>query len=142
MNSDYSLGVAVFIGIGLWGIITSSLVIVFARKLNANPMQHTKWGALIIVFTVIGIGLVGAIGLIGLFGAFLAFLGGILALVYKPDYQATPQYVTQPPAYGPPIQPTAYQQPTQQPTAHYCIQCGTVVQPSTRFCPNCGKQQD
>lgn len=32
------------IGVGIWFLIASMLVIVFARKLNSNPLEHTKWG--------------------------------------------------------------------------------------------------
>jgi ABC-type transport system involved in multi-copper enzyme maturation permease subunit len=114
----------VYIALGVWMLITSILVIVFARKLNADPMQHTKYGVLIIIFSIIGVG-----GILGL-------IGGILALVYKPiPAGLAPQYQQQP-YYGPPQQ--AYQPP---PQAHPCPQCGTMVQPGVRFCPNCGKQQ-
>jgi hypothetical protein len=105
-------------------LITSILIIVFARKLNSNPLQHSKYGAIILVLSIIGVG-----GLLGL-------IGGILALVYKPQFAgAAPQYAPPPPvAYAP-------QQQYQQQIAHNCPQCGTLVQPGIRFCPNCGKQQ-
>jgi hypothetical protein len=122
---ELSALILVYIAFGIWMLITSILVIVFARRLNANPMQHTKYGLLIIIFSIIGVG-----GLLGL-------IGGILALVYKPiPVGAAPQYAPQQPYYGPPQQ--AYQSPQQ---AHPCPQCGTMVQPGVRFCPNCGKPQ-
>ena len=126
---DYTFTL-IYIVLGAWMFITSILVIVFARKLNANPMQHTKYGALIMVFSIIGLG--------GIFG----LIGGILALVYKPQFAgAAPQYA---PQYAPPPQ-GAYapppQQQYQQQVAHNCPQCGTMVQPGVRFCPNCGRQQ-
>jgi zinc-ribbon domain len=119
-----------WIGLGVWMFISSILVIIFARKLNANPMQHTKYGILIIVFSIISGG-----GILGL-------IGGILALTYKPQFAgAAPQYA---PQYAPPPQ-GAYapppQQEYQQQVAHNCPQCGTMVQPGVRFCPNCGRQQ-
>jgi hypothetical protein len=131
----FGWGYATLLGLGIWMLITSILTIVFAAKLKSNPMEHTKWGALILIFSIIGLG--------GLFG----FIGGILALVYKPQLAGSaPQYAPQPQAYGPPPQATTYgpppQQPAyQQPMAHNCPQCGTLVQPNVRFCPNCGKQQ-
>jgi len=121
---DYTPDVSGFFliwtALGVWMLITSILIIVFARKLNANPMQHSKYGVYIIVLSIIGVG-----GLLGL-------IGGILALVYKPIPvgQAAPQYAPQQPYYGPPPQ-----------QATNCPQCGTMVQPGVRFCPNCGKQQ-
>jgi hypothetical protein len=115
-TSIFGFGWTILIGLGAWMLITSILIIVFASKLKANPMEHSKWGALIIVFSIIGLG--------GLFG----IIGGILALVYKPVIAGAPQ---QPPpqAYGP-----------QQPITRICPQCGRVVNENVKFCPNCGKQ--
>jgi hypothetical protein len=71
-------------------LITSVLIIVFASKLKAHPLEHSKWGALILVFSIIGLG--------GLFG----LIGGILALAYKPILVgAQPQYGAPQQQYGP-----------------------------------------
>ncbi len=119
--TPFGLGWTLLIGLGAWMLITSILIIIFAHRLNSNPIEHTKWGALIIVFSIIGVG-----GLLGL-------IGGILALVYKPILVGAPQqYAPQPQAYGPP--------PQQQPMTRVCPQCGRIVQVNERFCPNCGKQ--
>ena len=123
--SDAEYGFAGFYGLGLiwvvfgvWMFVTSILIIVFARRLNANPMQHSKYGVYIIILSIIGVG-----GLLGL-------IGGILALVYNPQFAgAAPQYAPPP------------QQQYQQQMAHNCPQCGNIVQPGLRFCPNCGRQQ-
>ncbi|MGE5575229.1 MAG: DUF4064 domain-containing protein [Ignavibacteria bacterium] len=119
-----------FFGLGAWMLITSILIIFFSIKLNANPLEHIKWGALILIFSIIGVG-----GLIGI-------IGGILALVYKPILVGTPQQ-----QYGPPSQQPYYgsspQQATyipQQQTTRVCPHCGRIVQANERFCPNCGKQ--
>jgi hypothetical protein len=123
-------GFATYFAVGAWCLITSILVMVFARKLKSNPMQHGKWGALILVFSIIGLGT--------LFG----FIGGILALVYKPIPAGAPtQYAAPPPQqpyYGPPPQQAAYTPP---PQTRVCPQCGTQLQANVRFCPNCGRQQ-
>jgi len=114
------------LGLGIWSLVTSILVIVFAMKLKSNPIEHKKWGALILVFSIIGVG-----GLLGL-------IGGILALVYKPILVgAAPQYMPQQQYYGPPPQQAAYQPPQML----VCQQCGTQMQNNVRFCPNCGRQQ-
>ena len=127
-------GWTIYIGFGAWMLITSILIIAFASKLKANPLEHSKWGALILIFSIIGVG--------GLFG----LIGGILALVYKPVLVgAAPQYAPQQPYYGPQPQQATYQQPPQQyvpqqPITRICPQCGRVVQENLKFCPNCGKQ--
>src|SRR5665647_1951089 len=120
-------------GLALSFLANTILVIVFARKLNANPLEHTKFGALILIFSIIGV------------GGLLAFIGGILALVYKPILVgAQPQYTPQQ-QYGPPSQnyaPLPQQQwgQPQQPITRICPNCGRVVQENLKFCPNCGKQ--
>jgi len=130
---DYGLGLfgfsgTVLLGIGIWTLISSILIMVFASKLNSDPMEHSKWGALILVFSILD-------GL-SLLGALLAFIGGILALVYKPiPISGQPMY--QQPYSAPP--PPAYAQP-QQPITRICPQCGRVVNENTKFCPHCGKQ--
>mgnify|MGYP000126748317 CR=1 FL=1 len=125
----YDLGLGwtwtVYFGLGLWSLITSILIITFARKLKANPMEHTKWGALILVFSIIGVG-----GILGL-------IGGILAIIYKPIPAGAPQYSQQPYYQQPPPQ-QAYQPP---PSMRVCPNCGTQMQNNVRFCPNCGTQQ-
>ena len=134
-GSDIAFGAfgwawTIYIGLGAWMLITSILIIAFALKLNSNPLEHKKYGVLILVFSIIGLG-----GLLGL-------IGGILALVYKPILVGTtPQYAPQPQAYGPSPQPVAYTPQYQQSMAHYCQQCGSSVQSNVRFCPGCGRQQ-
>jgi hypothetical protein len=137
--SDYGSGLfgwswTLLFGIGIWALITSILIAVFAGKLNSNPMGHSKWGALILVFSILGA--------LTLLGALLAFIGGILALVYKPiPISGQPMYQQpygQPQPYTSPP-PPAYA-PNQQPITRICPQCGRVVNENTKFCPHCGKQ--
>ncbi len=121
------IGVA---GLGIWMFVASTLVIIFARNLKANPMEHTKWGALILVFSLLGVG-----GLLG-------FVGGLLTLIYTPVLVGAPQKQYGPPRqpyYGPPPQQTS-DEPQQQSATRVCPQCGRIVQANERFCPNCGKQ--
>jgi hypothetical protein len=121
----FGFGFAVLGGLGIWILICSIVVIVAAQRLRANPLEHSKWGAIILVFSIIG------------GWSILDFIGGILALVYKPILTGAPQqqYVPPPqqPYYGPPQQ-TAYT------STRVCPQCGRVVQDNVKFCPNCGKQ--
>ena len=97
---------AFYFAIGAWCLISSILVFIFASKLKANPLEHGKWGLLILIFSIIGL------------GSILGFIGGILAIVYKPIPAGAPQqYAPQQPYYGPPPQPAAYQHQL-QPHAH------------------------
>lgn len=84
----FNLGWTALLIYGIWMLITSVLIIIFARKLKANPVEHTKWGILIIIFSIIGVGTI--IGLIG----------GVLALAYKPIIAQAPQSMPQQ-QYGP-----------------------------------------
>jgi len=124
-TTAFGWGWGLLVGLGAWMLITAILIIVFAVKLNNKPLEHSKWGALILVFSIIGLG--------GLFG----LIGGILALTYKPIMVgAQPQYAPQQ-QYGP---PPGYTQPPPQQITRICPQCGRVVPENIRFCPNCGKQ--
>lgn len=119
----FGWGWTTLLGLGAWMLITSILIIVFARRLNANPMEHSKYGALILVFSIIGV------------GGLLAFIGGILALVYKPIPAGGQPY-----GYAP-QQPYAPQpQYAPQNITRICPKCGRVVNESTKFCPHCGNQ--
>jgi hypothetical protein len=117
----FGWGWSIFIGLGIWTLISSIMIIIFAIKLKANPIEHTKWGILILVFSIIGLG-----------GGILALIGGILALVYNPTPPGTAQQ------YNPP--PQTYAPPPQKTATIACPQCGRIVDSNQKFCPNCGKQ--
>jgi len=103
-------------GVGFWSLICGIIVVVAAVKLNSNPMEHTKWGVIILVFSIIGL------------GSLLGLIGGILALVYKPQAFA-------------PQRPIAWTQQTgSQVITRICPQCGRVLSEEIKFCPYCGKE--
>jgi hypothetical protein len=68
---DFYFGTFILAGIGLWVLIASVILIAAAVKLNANPLDHSKWGAVILIFSI---------GLLSILG----IIGGILALTFKP----------------------------------------------------------
>jgi hypothetical protein len=158
------------IGIEVWIMVSAILVIVGGSRLRSHPASHTKWGVVILLFSIIGIALMAdAIpywnGFVGLIAAILGIVGGILALAFKPVYAAQP-----PPQYQQPYPqqpyPTQQQAPYQQPYAQppppqqayppqqpppqsayppqqikrFCPNCGRVIDENVKFCPNCGKQ--
>ncbi len=99
--------------LGAIGTILGILTIVFAILLGMHPGNHTMYGALIVVFSIIS--WITAFG--GFFiGFLLALIGGILALTFKPTA------------------PVVWQQPVQR----VCPKCGRVVDPNVKFCPACG----
>jgi hypothetical protein len=59
-------------GLGIWGLIASAIIIVSAVNLKSNPWEHTKWGVIILVFSIIGL------------NSIVGLIGGVLALVYEP----------------------------------------------------------
>ena len=103
--------------IGFWIIISSIIVIVSAQRLMSEPMEHTKWGTIILIFSIIGI------------GSLLGLVGGILALVYRPIPLGAQE------ASGGYAQPIA-----QAPITRICPQCGCVIGENVKFCPYCGKE--
>jgi hypothetical protein len=85
----FGFGFAVIGAVGIWITICSAVVIFAASKLKSEPLQHSKWGAIILVFSIIG------------GWSLMDFIGGILALVYKPivvgaqpQYGQSQQYIT------------------------------------------------
>ena len=68
--------------LGLLGLIFGVIVIISAFMLNNKPEQHSTWGILIIVFSVLSI-FGSAMGGFGI-GLILGLIGGILGVVWKP----------------------------------------------------------
>ena len=68
-------------GVGLFGLVTGTVVLASAVLLLAVPNQRTTWGVLILVFSALSL-----LGLGGfLVGAILGIVGGILALRWNPS---------------------------------------------------------
>lgn len=66
---------------GILGLIFGAIVIVSALMLNRKPEQHSTWGILIVLFSVLSI-FGGAMGGFGA-GLILGLIGGILAITWK-----------------------------------------------------------
>ena len=67
---------------GLVGILFGIAVIVGAVMLHHNPAEHSKWGLIILIFSILSI-FGSAMGGFGV-GLILGVIGGILALTWKP----------------------------------------------------------
>jgi hypothetical protein len=114
--------------LGLWVMTCSIIVIVAASRLNAEPLEHSKWGAIILVFSLIGS------------WSILNLIGGILALVYEPRIVGAYSPQGYPQQGYPPNPPYVPQQSYPQQITRICPQCGRVVNENIKFCPHCGTQ--
>jgi hypothetical protein len=67
---------------GILGLIFGVIVIISAFMLNSKPHEHSTWGTLIVIFSVLSI-FGSAMGGFGI-GLILGLIGGILAITWKP----------------------------------------------------------
>lgn len=67
---------------GILGVVFGAIIIISAIMLNSKPHEHTTWGILIAVFSVLSI-FGGAMGGFGV-GLVLGLNGGILGITWKP----------------------------------------------------------
>ncbi|MGA2791893.1 MAG: DUF6114 domain-containing protein [Candidatus Bathyarchaeia archaeon] len=75
-----------FAFLGVLGLIFGLIVIISALMLNSKPEQHSTWGILIIVFSVLSV-FGSAMGGFGI-GLILGLIGGILGVTWKPQSKA------------------------------------------------------
>jgi len=67
---------------GLAGLVFGIVVIVSSVMLYNKPIDHSKWGSLILIFSVLSI-FGSAMAGFGV-GLILGLIGGILAITWKP----------------------------------------------------------
>jgi hypothetical protein len=73
-------GTAFFSGMAIFGVVAGILVLAGAFLLYSRPEQATTWGAVILIFSILGL-----FGMGGFFiGAVAGIIGGILALTWRP----------------------------------------------------------
>jgi hypothetical protein len=82
MGSGFGMMGFAFGMLGVLGLIFGVIVIVSALMLNSKPHEHTTWGTLILIFSVLSIfgSMMGGFGI----GLILGIIGGILAITWKP----------------------------------------------------------
>jgi len=81
MMGSFGVSFGLMAGLSLIGLISGILVIVGALMLNARPTEHTAWGMIILVFSIISL-----VGIGGFFiGAILGIVGGAFALSWRPS---------------------------------------------------------
>ncbi len=82
MGTGFGMWGFAFGAMGVLGIIFGVIVIISAIMLNSKPEQHSTWGSLIVLFSVLSI-FGSAMGGFGI-GLILGLIGGILAITWKP----------------------------------------------------------
>ena len=83
MMGTYGVPFRFINGLVLIGLVSGAAVIIAALLLNSRPAEHVSWGALILVFSLIGF-----LGMNGFFiGALLGVVGGMLALSWRPAHE-------------------------------------------------------
>jgi hypothetical protein len=66
--------------VGIAGVLFGVVVIVSSLMLYRYPADHTKWGTIVLIFSMFSI----LSGMDGLVGLILGVLGGAFALAWKP----------------------------------------------------------
>lgn len=67
-------------GLSLIGLVAGIIVLISAIMLNSRPQDHTAWGVIILIFSIISF-----IGMGGFFiGGILGIIGGVLAISFRP----------------------------------------------------------
>lgn len=67
---------------GVVGLVFGVIVLISALMLNSKPEQHSTWGTLILIFSILSV-FGGAMGGFGV-GLVLGLIGGVLAITWKP----------------------------------------------------------
>ncbi len=71
--------------IGIWGIICAIVILLSNFILFSHPDQHSLWGIVILIFSILSIASGGGF----LLGLILGVIGGIWALVWRPSEKKT-----------------------------------------------------
>ncbi len=82
MGTGFDMMGFAFGAMGILGLIFGAIVIISALMLNSRPEQHSTWGSVIVLFSVLSI-FGSAMGGFGV-GLVLGLIGGVLAITWKP----------------------------------------------------------
>jgi hypothetical protein len=79
MMMGFGYGSGWMLGFSLAALVFGIMVVIGAIILNARPAEHTTWGTVILIFSIVSF-----IGMGGYFiGAVLGIAGGAIALSYR-----------------------------------------------------------
>jgi hypothetical protein len=80
MMGGFGLSYGYLTGFSVVGLVCGIIVVISAVMLNVQPAEHTSWGIVIVVFSVVSF-----ISMGGFFiGAILGIIGGAFALSWRP----------------------------------------------------------
>ena len=80
MMGDFGFPFGFTMVFSLIGLVSGVLVIIGALMLYTRPLEHTVWGIIVLVFSIISF-----LGMGGFFvGAILGIIGGAFALSWRP----------------------------------------------------------
>jgi len=92
MMGSFGVPFGFMVGLSLIGLVSGILVIIGAVMLDVRPAEHTAWGIVILVFSIISF-----LGTGGFFiGAILGTIGGAFSLAWKPRPELAKQANIQP----------------------------------------------
>ena len=80
MMGNFSVPLGFMTGLSLLGLLSGIVVIIGAIMLNVRPREHTTWGTMILVFSIISFAGMGGFWI----GALLGIAGGAIALSWRP----------------------------------------------------------
>ena len=84
MMGSFGVPFGFMMGLSLAGSVSGVLVTISAAMLNAHPTEHTAWGTVILVFSIISFLSMGGFFI----GAILGIIGGTFALAWRPTAKA------------------------------------------------------
>jgi len=114
--------------IGIIGVIMGLIVLLGAVMLYQKPENHTMWGVIILILSIVALPAAWGFGI----GSLLAFIGAILALVYKPAMVGG--------AMPPPMMSSSMPMGS-APMGSMgvtCKNCGASIPAGATRCPSCG----
>ncbi len=81
MMGSFGFPFSLMVGFSLIGLMSGILVIIGAVMLDTRPSDHTAWGIIVFVFSMVSL-----LGMGGFFvGAILGIIGGAFALSWRPS---------------------------------------------------------